>query len=260
MQQLTSVIYQTSEQHKDVSQARQTWGGGTADSETLMSSIEWRSSFDADPSLRDILSSISSRRDVNVDHAKKIIVAILLKYVGFLQEESESYNYWHTCDHRCRRWQSPDRPCCSLPTAHHLRQTIWSMLWRMNSVTITSFVGRKGRTQQLADGIWSTVPLWQAQTQTIKYVLDGVLLSIAFLGNLVTYITRYYMPTSIMWQSTMVRQWLCLTGTRQALQRRTARLTTERDVRAGKWWSIFPWNCSWKWMTFSLTKITSNGS
>ena len=82
------------EQHKDVSQAKQTWG--TADSETLMSFIEWRSPFDADPSLQNIVSiySISSRRDVNVDHAKKIIrVAILHELVGFFQEESESYTY-----------------------------------------------------------------------------------------------------------------------------------------------------------------------
>ena len=79
------------EHHKDVSQARQTWG--TADSETLMSFIEWRSPFDADPSLRNIVSSISSRRDVIVDHAKKIRVAILHKLVGFFQEESLSCNY-----------------------------------------------------------------------------------------------------------------------------------------------------------------------
>ena len=91
MQQLTSVTYQTSEQHKDVSHARQTWG--TADSETLMSFIEWRSPFDADPSLRNIVSSISSRRDVNVDHAKKIRLAFLHKLVGFFQEEGESYAY-----------------------------------------------------------------------------------------------------------------------------------------------------------------------
>ena len=47
MQQLTSVTYETSEQHKDLSQARQT--RDTADSEKLMSFIEWRSPFDEDP-------------------------------------------------------------------------------------------------------------------------------------------------------------------------------------------------------------------
>ena len=94
MQQLTSVTYQTSEQHKDISHARQTWG--TADSEKLMSLIEWISPFDADPSLRNIVSSISSRPEVNVDHVKNIRVAILHKLVGhpaFFQEESQSYNY-----------------------------------------------------------------------------------------------------------------------------------------------------------------------
>ena len=74
MQQLTSVTYyKTSEQHQYVSQARQTWG--TADSEKLMSFIEWRSPFDADPTLRNIVSSMTSIPEFNVDHAKKIRVA-----------------------------------------------------------------------------------------------------------------------------------------------------------------------------------------
>ncbi len=93
MQQLTSVTYRTSEHHKDVSLARQTWG--TADSEKLMSFIEWRTPFDADPSLRNIVSNISSRPEVNVDHAKNIGVTILHTLVGhpaFFQEESQSYN------------------------------------------------------------------------------------------------------------------------------------------------------------------------
>ena len=47
MQQLTSVRYETNDQHKDVSQARQT--RGTADSEKLTSFIDWRSPFDEDP-------------------------------------------------------------------------------------------------------------------------------------------------------------------------------------------------------------------
>ena len=59
MQQLTSVTYQASKQHKDISQAKQT--RGTADSEKLMSFIEWRSPFDADPSFRNIVGSMTSR-------------------------------------------------------------------------------------------------------------------------------------------------------------------------------------------------------
>ena len=52
MRQLTLDTYATRDQHKDVSQARQT--RDTADSEKLMSFIEWRSTSDADPSLRNI--------------------------------------------------------------------------------------------------------------------------------------------------------------------------------------------------------------
>ena len=78
MRQLTLDTYQTREQHKDVSRARQT--RGTADSEKLMSFIEWRSTSDADPSLRYIISRMTSRPEVNVDHAKKIRVAILRKF------------------------------------------------------------------------------------------------------------------------------------------------------------------------------------
>ena len=80
MQQLTSVTYETSEQHKDLSQARQT--RDTADSEKLMSFIEWRSPFDEDPSLRNIVSGITSRPEVNVDHTKQIGVGILNEMVG----------------------------------------------------------------------------------------------------------------------------------------------------------------------------------
>ena len=44
---ISHMSYEISEQHKDLSQARQT--RDTADSEKLMSFIEWRSPFDEDP-------------------------------------------------------------------------------------------------------------------------------------------------------------------------------------------------------------------
>ena len=49
------------------------------DSEKVVSFVEWRSPFDFDagPSLRNIVGSITSRPEVNVDHAKKIRVTIL---------------------------------------------------------------------------------------------------------------------------------------------------------------------------------------
>ena len=88
IQQLTSVTYQTNEQHKDVSQARQTWG--TADSETLMSFTEWRSPFDADPYLRNIVSSISSRRDVNVDHAKGLEWPFFITWLDYFKRKAKA--------------------------------------------------------------------------------------------------------------------------------------------------------------------------
>ena len=59
MQQLRAVTYLTSEQHKDVSRARQT--RGTADSEKLMAFIRRRYPFDADPSLRNTYSRPESQ-------------------------------------------------------------------------------------------------------------------------------------------------------------------------------------------------------
>ena len=50
------------------------------DSEKVVSFVEWRSPFDPDPSLRNIVGSITSRPEV--DHAKKIRVAILHTLVG----------------------------------------------------------------------------------------------------------------------------------------------------------------------------------
>ena len=66
------------------------------DSEKVVSFVEWGSPFDADPSLRNIVGSITSRHEVNVDHAKKIRVTLLHTRVGhpaFFQEESQNYNY-----------------------------------------------------------------------------------------------------------------------------------------------------------------------
>ena len=228
----------TTKQHKDISQAKQT--RGTADSEKLMSFIEWRSPFDADPSFRNIVGSMTSRPEVNVDHENKIRVAILHKLVGhpaFFQEESQIYNYWHTCGNRCRRWQSSDRPCSSIPTAHHLRISgkrsgqccdPWT-LWPSSAL----LEGKDGLNNLLmVCGRQYYYNKQRVRLSNSTYLM-AALFSIAFIGNLVTYITRYYTSTSIMWQSTMVKQWLCLMETRQALQRRTACMRAERDVRAG---------------------------
>ena len=80
MQQLTSVSYTTSEQHKDISQARQT--RDTAGAPKFMSFIEWRSPFDTNPSLQNIVSGIIAGNNVNVHCAKEIGDAIINGMMG----------------------------------------------------------------------------------------------------------------------------------------------------------------------------------
>ena len=107
MQQLTSVPYETSELHKDISQARQT--RDTADSEKLMSFIERRSPFEEDPSLRNIISGITSRPEVNVDHAKQIGISILNEMVGqpvlkySFKRKARVHNFCLACSSQDRR-------------------------------------------------------------------------------------------------------------------------------------------------------------
>jgi len=80
MQQLTSVMLKTSEQHKDSSVARRK--RDAADSQKLLSFIEWRSPFDADRGLQNVVTGISAGPHVNVHHAKEIGEAILNKMAG----------------------------------------------------------------------------------------------------------------------------------------------------------------------------------
>ena len=80
MQQLASITYETSEQHKDILQARQT--RDSSDCRKLLFFIDWRSLFEADSSLRNIVSGISAGSEVNVDDAKRIGYDILNEMVG----------------------------------------------------------------------------------------------------------------------------------------------------------------------------------
>ena len=80
MQQLTSVTYETSEQHKDILQARQK--RDATDSEKLISFIQSRSPFDADPPLQNIVSGITAGPEVNVHHGTQIGEVILNDMAG----------------------------------------------------------------------------------------------------------------------------------------------------------------------------------
>ena len=75
MHQLTPVSYTTSEQHRDMSQARQT--RYTADAQKRMSFIEWMSTLYTTPSFRNIVSGIIAGNKVNYRCAKEIGDAII---------------------------------------------------------------------------------------------------------------------------------------------------------------------------------------
>ena len=75
MQQLTGVQYNTSEQHKDLTTARQ--GKYIADSCELLEFLESRNPFSDNCSLRSIATRINAGISVNVDTAKDVGEKIL---------------------------------------------------------------------------------------------------------------------------------------------------------------------------------------
>lgn len=70
MQQLTSVMYSTSEQYKDLSKSRQ--AENMADTRHPLSFLEQRNPFDNNTSLRNIVSGVAARAGVNSDQAIQI--------------------------------------------------------------------------------------------------------------------------------------------------------------------------------------------
>ena len=71
MQELTTVRYSTSEQHKDLSDARKK--RDSRDSQKLLWFLEWRSPFDTDEMLQNIVSGISAGPKVDVHCGEAIL-------------------------------------------------------------------------------------------------------------------------------------------------------------------------------------------
>lgn len=80
MQTLSGVTYVTSEQHKDVSKARQK--KDVDDTFELLRTLKQLDPFGADRSLRSLISGVTANKAVNVDRAKKVGQAILDSMVG----------------------------------------------------------------------------------------------------------------------------------------------------------------------------------
>ena len=84
MQQLTGVLYNTSEQHKDLTTARQ--GKDMADSCELLEFLESRNPFSDNYSLRSIATGINAGISVNVDTATYVGEKILTSRNDQLEE------------------------------------------------------------------------------------------------------------------------------------------------------------------------------
>jgi len=79
MQQLTSVTYSTNEQHKDLSKTQQ--GRDMVDTRKVLTYLEDNDPFDDKPSLRNIVTGVELRQDVNTEQAQQIGQHILSSMV-----------------------------------------------------------------------------------------------------------------------------------------------------------------------------------
>ena len=80
MQQLTSVKYVTSEQHKDLSKAHK--ARDIADTSKLVLILTERNPFEESPSLQNIVTGLATREDVNVELAEEVGQKILEDMTG----------------------------------------------------------------------------------------------------------------------------------------------------------------------------------
>ena len=80
IQELTTVNFSTSEQHKDVSEARQK--KDMMDTRELITFLNLRNPFQGEPELYSIVTGVTADSTVNVDRSKAIGDAVLKKMVG----------------------------------------------------------------------------------------------------------------------------------------------------------------------------------
>ena len=85
IQELTGVSYNSGEQNKDLTQARQAcdW----KDTKILLSYLHNRNPLTSDPSLRSICTRVHAYSTVNVDKAKDVGDAILVSMEGMTAAE-----------------------------------------------------------------------------------------------------------------------------------------------------------------------------
>ena len=93
MQKLTSINYSTSEQHKDMTKARQ--DKDMADTCELLEFLESRNPFSENCNLRSIATGINADSKVNVDRARDIVFSCFLSSSSVERScESLSTCFW----------------------------------------------------------------------------------------------------------------------------------------------------------------------
>ena len=80
MQNLSGVMYHTSDQHKDTTKARQE--RDYMDTNELVTFLSQRNPFSADPSLRSITTGVAAGEDVDADKAKEVGEKVLCSMLG----------------------------------------------------------------------------------------------------------------------------------------------------------------------------------
>ena len=80
MQQLTNVLYETSEQHKDLSLSRKE--RDAVDINKLLTYMKGKSPFKEASSLYNVVTGVQASQDVNVDRAEEIGNKIVKEMVG----------------------------------------------------------------------------------------------------------------------------------------------------------------------------------
>ena len=152
-----------------------------------MSFIEWSSPFDEDPSLQNIVSGITSRPEVNVDHAKQIGVGILNEIIGqpVLKHSFKRKARAITFDSHAAVKVGDDEVqidpllqfqllIISGSQANDLANALTYELCKYPPALFEANDRLlKAVKSQLAAVIWSEVPLEPPPSQNFQYVLDG---------------------------------------------------------------------------------------
>lgn len=185
MQELTCVRYATSEQHKDLSDAR--LKRDAEDSQKVYCFLEWRSPFETGDMLMNVVSGISAGAKVDVHRAKEIGKAILNKMTGnsVIQHSMKKKDQAITFDSNATVKIGDDMVHID-PQLLFQRLIIIgtqtndlenALAYELCSFPPSLFAGKdmllEANKSQLADAIRSAVPFNPPPAESFIYILDG---------------------------------------------------------------------------------------